>query len=57
MKLIQIWTETTHSFIQVVKLINILLILLHTLGGSYVYDPIFVLITKMKELSTTLFHI
>ena len=60
-RLIRIWTKATHFFIQVVKPIIILWILVHTLRGPYVYDPIFHLfflpITKLKELSTTLSYI
>ena len=49
---IQIWTKTTHFFIQAVKPINILLGLLHTFRGIlYLWPYFFLLITKLKELS------
>ena len=59
MHLIQIWIETTHFFIQVVKHIIICWFYYPLWVGFYVYDPIFfsLLTTKMEELSTTLFYI
>ena len=41
MRFIQIWTEFTQFYIQVVKPIIILLILVYTFGGSNIYNPIF----------------
>ena len=55
---IQIWTEFLQVFNQVVKHVIILLILLHTFGGSNIYNHVFfLLLTKMEELFTTLFYI
>jgi hypothetical protein len=54
---IQIWTYFIKFFIQVLKPVIILMILLHTFGGIQYLLPYFLLITNMKELFTTIFYI